>query len=119
MFFEEAVLRGRIVLPKGAPGFYDHRAEYCHATWVGPERTSLDPVKEMVADVMGLNAGIVTLADIAAKRNKDWEQQARQRSREKRTFSKLGLDPTPPTVKESKDPLFETALAMATAEEKQ
>jgi lambda family phage portal protein len=108
MVFEEAVLRGRIKLPANAPNFYDYRAEYCAATWVGPERTNVDPVKEMVADIMGLNAGIITLADIAAKRNKDWEAQAKQRSRERKTFETLGLNPDPPSVKEAKDPARET-----------
>mgnify|MGYP001125491534 CR=1 FL=1 len=102
MFFEEAVLRGRIKLPKGAPDFYSHRAEYCAATWVGPERTNVDPVKEMVADIMGLNAGIITLADIAAKRNKDWEAQAKQRKRERDTFRGLGINPDPPSVAKAK-----------------
>lgn len=104
MFFEEAVLRGRIRLPAGAPGFYAARAEYCAATWVGPERTNIDPVKEMVADIMGLNANATTLADIAAKRNKDWETQLLQRSRERQTATALGLNPDPPTAKEAKDP---------------
>ena len=96
MFFEEAVLRNRIRLPAGAPDFYDFRAEYCAASWVGPERTNVDPVKEMVADLLGLKAGVTTLADIAAKKNKDWEAQAKQRSRERKTFEKLDLDPDPP-----------------------
>jgi lambda family phage portal protein len=110
MVFEEAVLRGRIRLPVGAPNFYAARAEYCAATWVGPERTNVDPVKEMVADIMGLNAGTTTLADIAAKRNKDWEAQAKQRSRERQTFIGLGLNPDPPSVKESKDPVLEKTI---------
>jgi lambda family phage portal protein len=119
MFLEEAILTGRVKLPAGAPDFYEARAEWCEATWVGPERTNIDPVKEMVADIMGLNAGIVTLADIAAKRNKDWEAQAKQRSRERKTFRELDLNPDPPSVKQAKDPLMAAALAMATAEEKE
>lgn len=111
MFFEEAVLWGRIPLPAGAPNFYEYRAEYCAATWVGPERTNVDPVKEMVADIMGLNAGIVTLADIAAKRNKDWEAQAKQRSRERKTFAKLDLNPDPPSVSQAKEPATATEAA--------
>lgn len=110
MFFEEAVLRGRIVLPKGAPDFYEYRAEYCAATWVGPEKTNVDPVKEMVADIMGLNAGVITLADIAAKRNKDWEQQVKQRGREIKTLKEAGLNPTPPTAREAKDPIFDRVV---------
>lgn len=108
MFFEEAVLTGRILLPAGAPGFYEARAEYCAATWVGPERTNVDPVKEMVADIMGLNTGITTLADIAAKRNKDWEAQAKQRSRERQAFRDLDLNPDPPSVSAAKDPATAT-----------
>ncbi len=104
MFFEEAVLTGRIKLPPGAPDFYAATAEYCAATWVGPERTNVDPVKEMTADIMGLNAGIITLADIAAKRNKDWEAQAKQRSRERATLKELGVNPDPPSVKIAKNP---------------
>jgi lambda family phage portal protein len=107
MVFEEAVLRGRIVLPAGAPNFYDARAEYCAAKWVGPERTNVDPVKEMVADIMGLNAGTTTLSDIAAKRNKDWETQLNQRKREREKAKELGLNPDPPSVKEAKDPQLE------------
>jgi len=104
MFFEEAVLRGRIVLPKKktSPSFYGNIAEWCYASWIGPERTNIDPVKEMTADIMGLNAGTTTLADISAKRNKDWESQARQRAREKNFLASQELNPEPPTVKEAK-----------------
>lgn len=104
MFFEEAILRGRIVLPSSAPDFYEFRAEYCACDWIGPERTNVDPVKEITADIMGLNAGIVTLADIAAKRNKDWEAQAKQRKRERDKLRELGMNPDPPAVKEAKNP---------------
>ncbi|MCK4620711.1 MAG: phage portal protein [Desulfuromonadales bacterium] len=117
MFFEEAVLIGRIVLPAGAPDFYEYRAEYCASSWVGPERTNVDPVKEMVADIMGLNAGTTTLADIAAKRNKDWEAQANQRARERKKLKELGLNPDAPSVSESKNPVSQAAMKMATEEE--
>ena len=91
MVFEEAFLRGRVKLPKSAPDFYTHRAEYCAASWIVPERTNLDPVKEMVAAIMGKNANITTDADIAAKRGKDWEAQYAQRSREINKAKELGL----------------------------
>lgn len=103
MFFEEAILGGRIQLPAGAPNFYAHKAEYCRAQWVGPERTNVDPVKEMTADIMGLNANVTTLADIAAKRNKDWEDQVKQRSRERTTCGDLNLREDPLTPTEAKN----------------
>ena len=104
MFLEEAFLRGRLPIPKSAPDFYAARAEYCAASWVGPERTNVDPVKEMVADIMGLNANITTLADVAAKRNKDWEQQMKQRGRERQTARDNKLNPDPPSAAKAKDP---------------
>jgi len=104
MFLEEAFLRGRLPIPKGAPDFYAARAAYCTATWVGPERTNVDPVKEMVADIMGLNANVITLADIAAKRNKDWEQQLKQRGRERQAARDHNLNPDPPSSSAAKDP---------------
>jgi lambda family phage portal protein len=91
MVFEEAWLRGRIRLPIGAPDFYAARAEYCAASWIVPERTNLDPVKEMVAAIMGKNNNITTDAEIAARRGKDWEAQYQQRSRERKLAADLGL----------------------------
>ncbi|MGD9947529.1 MAG: phage portal protein [Desulfobulbus sp.] len=104
MFFEEAILRGYIKLPAGAPDFYEFRPEYCTCDWIGPERTNVDPVKEMTADIMGLNANVITLADIASRRNKDWEAQAKQRGRERQKLREQGLNPDPPSVKVAKDP---------------
>ncbi len=91
MVFEEAFLRGYIKLPKGAPDFYAARAEWTAATWIVPERTQLDPVKEMSAAIMGLNSNLVTAADIAAKRGKDWEAQYQQRGREIKKAKELEL----------------------------
>jgi lambda family phage portal protein len=113
MFFEEAVLTGRIQLPAGAPDFYAYRAEYCAATWIGPERTNIDPVKDMAANVMGLNTGTTTLADICAAKGKDWEAQVRQRAREKKFLEANGLDAAPPSVPDAKNPVMTYALSDA------
>lgn len=110
MMFEEAVLRGRIKLPKGAPDFYEFRAEYCAATWIGPARTNVDPVKEMVANIMGLNIGTTTRADICAGSNKDWEEQIAQSKREKEALIEAGLPYEPPSVAEAKRPVMDYAL---------
>lgn len=91
MVFEEAWLRSRIKLPAGAPDFYAARAEYCAAQWTVPERTSLDPVKEMVAHVMGKQNNVTTDADFCAKRGKDYEATYQQRARERKLARKLEL----------------------------
>jgi lambda family phage portal protein len=94
MVFEEAWLRGYIRLPKGAPDFYAARAEWCAADWTVPARTSLDPVKEMVAHVMGKQNNVATDADFCAKRGKDYEDVYRQRQRERKLSKALDLPET-------------------------
>jgi lambda family phage portal protein len=91
MFFEEAWLRGYIKLPKGAPDFYAAKAEWCACTWTVPERTNLDPVKEMVAHIMGKQNNVATDADFCAKRGRDYEDTYKQRSRERKLAKKLEL----------------------------
>jgi lambda family phage portal protein len=91
MVFEEAWLRGRIKLPKGAPDFYQAKAEWCAASWTVPERTTLDPVKEMVAHVMGKQNNVTTDADFCAKKGKDYEDVYRQRQRERKLAGNLDL----------------------------
>lgn len=97
MVFEEAWLRGRIKLPVGLD-FYAFRSEWCSAQWTAPERTSLDPVKEMVAHVMGKQNNVTTDADFCAKRNKDYEAVYHQRNRERKLASKLELPETANTT---------------------
>lgn len=91
MVWEEAWLRGRIKLPAGSPDFYTARAEWTAATWIVPERTTLDPVKEIVAAVMAKNNNMGTDADFCAKRGKDWETVYAQRSREIKKAKELEL----------------------------
>lgn len=91
MVFEEAWLRGRIVLPKSGPDFYQARAEYCAANWIVPERTNLDPVKEVVASVMAMQNNLGTASEFAAKRGKDWESVYDQRARERQKAKDLDL----------------------------
>lgn len=99
MVFEEAWLRGRIKLPKGID-FYTFRAELTATQWTVPERTTLDPVKEMVAHVMGKQNIVATDADFCARKGKDYEAVYRQRQRERRLAKDLGLpETTDSTVK--------------------
>jgi len=91
MVMEEAWLRGELALPKGGPDFYEGMAEYTHATWIGPARGHVDPVKEMKANIEGLKNNILTLSDLAAEQGKDWEDQVTQRGREVRRVTEEGL----------------------------
>jgi len=121
MVFEEAWLRGRIKFPKGSPDFYAARAEWCSAQWTVPERTSLDPVKDMVAHVMGKQNNVATDADFCAKRGKDYEAVYQQRNRERKLAKDLNLpeinDPTVSKKPEKpEDPENPSASADVSAE---
>lgn len=91
MVMEEAYLRGQLVLPKGAPGFYEAFDAWCAALWLPPARGSIDPLKEMQANILGLASSILTLADIAAGDGSDWEAKVTQRGREIKTCEQEGV----------------------------
>jgi len=82
LVMEEAWLRGELVLPQGGPDFYQAMNEYAHATWIGPARGHVDPVKEASANKLLLEEGVLTLSDWSAEFGKDWETQLEQRGRE-------------------------------------
>jgi len=104
MVMEEAWLRGELALPKGGPDFYEAMAEYTHATWIGPARGHVDPVKEMKANIEGLKHNILTLSDLAAEQGKDWESQVEQRGREARKVAEENLMPPEPELNPAPTP---------------
>lgn len=73
VWLHEAVARGRIK----APGFFDDpliRAAWCGANWIGPVQGSLDPLKEAKADLLLIDAGIKTHAEVTReKTGGDWD----------------------------------------------
>ena len=83
MVMEEAWLRGRIRIPRGMD-FYQNRQAICRARWIPPKRGHVDPLKEMQANIKGLQEDIVTLSDVAAEMGGDWESKIRQRGRERK-----------------------------------
>ncbi len=74
MVMEEAYLRNLLVLPKKAPGFYEARSLWCAATWVGPARGYVDPVKETTATVMAMDNHLTTRAEIWKERGADFDE---------------------------------------------
>lgn len=74
MVMEEAHLRGLLPLPKGAPGFYEARRFWCCATWVGPARGFVDPVKEITATIMALNNRLTTYGEAWMERGGDFDE---------------------------------------------
>ena len=75
LWLTEAVARGRIK----APGFFDDpllRTAWCGASWIGPVQGSLDPLKEARADLLLIDAGIKTHAEVTMeKTGGDWSEK--------------------------------------------
>lgn len=74
MVIEEAWLSGRLVLPAGAPDFYDAISAYTNATWIGPSRGYVDPVKEIVATAKALDYHLMTHSEALAELGRDFEE---------------------------------------------
>lgn len=74
MLVEEAWLRGFITLPRGAPDFYEARELWCNATWIGPARGFVDPVKEIEAIILALQNNLMTYGEAWAERGGDWDE---------------------------------------------
>lgn len=64
---EEAIDRGLVRLPAGAPGFYEAPGAWLHAKWIGPGRGFVDPKKEAEASALRVRLGLSTMEDEAAE----------------------------------------------------
>jgi lambda family phage portal protein len=93
-WLEEAIDKGRVKLPPGAPDFQDRMAAYCCCDWIGPARGWVDPMKEAEASVVRMSAGLSTLQRECAEQGSDYRKIIVQRAREKKEMTDAGLDPT-------------------------
>lgn len=64
---EEAVDRGLIDLPRGAPDFYEAPGAWLKAKWIGPGRGFIDPIREVQASALRVSLGLSTMEDEAAE----------------------------------------------------
>jgi lambda family phage portal protein len=71
-------------LPANLPDILPHK-------WRWPGFSTIDPLKEALADTERLSNGTDTLAGLLAEENRDWEEEIDQRAREVERFKKLGL----------------------------
>lgn len=82
-WLEEAIDIGTIVLPEGAPDYYDAIDAYVEGRWRGPGRGHIDPTKEITAAAARIEAGVSTLEDECAEYDgSDWEEKLEQQARE-------------------------------------
>jgi lambda family phage portal protein len=87
LVLEEAFLRGLFQ----APRFYELRAEYTRAAWIGGAWGWVDPVKEVQASKMAIDYGLSTMAEEVAGQGRDWEEVFEQLKREQARARELEL----------------------------
>jgi lambda family phage portal protein len=87
LWLEEAINRGLVE----APDFYDNRAAYTEAWWIGAARGYVDPVREASAAEMRMRIGLSTAEIECAEQGRDWEEVAEQRGHELATYRELGI----------------------------
>lgn len=104
-WLEEAVDNGTVVLPEGAPDFYDAIDAYVEGQWRGPGRGHIDPTKEIAAAAARIEAGISTLEKECAEYDgEDWEEVQEQRARERAVRADLFGEDQSPKVDLAGDP---------------
>jgi len=94
-WLEEQISRGDIPLWAGADRslFYKPmmREAFCAAEWIGAARGQVDEGKETDAAIARLGANLSTLEDENARLGKDWRKTLKQRARERKVATDLGL----------------------------
>lgn len=91
-WMDEAMERGLLPLPSGAPDFIEARAAYARCRWRGPGRGLIDGVAERQASVLGMDAGLTTLAEeVSDESGGDWREKLEQRAVEVAEFKRLNL----------------------------
>jgi lambda family phage portal protein len=93
LWLREAMEKGELPLPVGAPEFAEASTAYSRCKWLGPARGWIDPTKEPAGAVLRMEAGISTLEHEAAEQGADWEEIADQRAVEQRAYQERGIPP--------------------------
>jgi lambda family phage portal protein len=92
-WLQEAMEKGELPLPYGAPSFVEARTAYSRAMFLGPPRGWIDGTKEASAAILRMDAGVSTLKQEAAEQGRDYEAIIEQRAVEMALFKKHGIAP--------------------------
>lgn len=100
LIVEEAIDKGLVKLPEGAPSYEAARAAWCNIEWVGPSPMVVDPQKEANAARIRMETGLDTTEDWLADIGRDPEDHFAQLGREEKMRKANGL---PPGLKQQAD----------------
>lgn len=92
--FEEALHRKELILPRGANrNFYEGKAAWCNAEFIGAGRMAIDGLKEVKEAVMRIEAGLSTYEKELAQMGEDYQETFAQQVREQAERREAGLPP--------------------------
>lgn len=93
LWLEEAINKGEVPLPAGAPSWYEgqNADAYSQCEWIGASRGQIDELKETQAAALRIRMNISTYEDEMARLGKDWRASLAQRKREQELLKKYGL----------------------------
>lgn len=92
MVMEEAFLRGMVDFPTSLDDFYARRQLWCNASWIGPARGFVDPVKEVQSIVMRLQNKLMTYEDAWAESGADFDEGLETMTEEHSRLAGLAVD---------------------------
>jgi lambda family phage portal protein len=92
-WLHEAMDRGDLPMPNGAPDYLDARTHYSRCDWLGVARGWVDPVKEKQGAILGMDGALSTLKRECAEQGLDYEEVIQQRAVEIKQFKDAGLPP--------------------------
>lgn len=98
-WLEEQCETGKIVLPKGAPAFWEAPDAYASSLWRGSGKPVADQFRAAQADILEIENGLSTLEAKLGERGLDFEETLAQRKAEKAQLEEAGfVYPTPKAV---------------------
>lgn len=87
----EAMDKGELPLPSGAPRYVEQKSAYSRCSWLGVPRGWVDPTKEPAGSILRMDGGLSTLRQECAEQGIDYEETVHQRAAEVRLFKELDL----------------------------
>ena len=98
LWLEEAFASGQITMPRSATRtFYEAKASWCNAEWIGSGRMAIDGLKEVKEAVLRIEAGLSTYEKELAQMGEDYQEIFDQQVRETAERKEKGL-PVPSWV---------------------
>ena len=96
LWLEEELNAGNVPLPRGMGKeiFYDpvKREAMLNCSWIGASRGQIDEMKETQSAILRINSGLSTYEAEAARLGEDFRRIFKQRAREQKMMTALGLE---------------------------